>query len=272
MFDFKLFMVQTEIQETKQNIINQFKLSDTVLTVPYTYFDTEKNKKITKDIDITSSSLNININNLPDVLIGPRKPIINMLEAIDAVAPKDYPDLNIDEGDFFQVSNLDFSTLDTRNELQRIALEMDTTLYNTNPNNLGLNDKLGLLGDYLTQVKKELKDLEEALQLQSEQMRVAKIEFQSTATELQENIKAKRNEYLIAKNAYDTIVSRIFVLEQKRNELRIYIDTLIAEREKLSNAVSETNSGTSNTNDLIFTAQNEVKLLQAEVTRSQEGY
>ena len=270
LFDFKLFMVQSEIQETKQTIINQFKLSDTVLTVPYTYFDTEQNKKITKDIDITASSLNININNLPDVLIGPRKPIINMLEAIDAVAPKDYPDLNIDEGDFFQVSGLDFSTLDTRNELQRIALEMDTTLYNTNPNNLGLNDKLGLLGDYLTQVKKELKDLEEALQLQSEQMRVAKIEFQSTATELQENIKAKRNEYLIAKNAYDTIVSRMFALEQKRNELRIYIDTLIAEREKLSNNVSETNSGTSNTNDLIFAAQNEVKLLQAEVTRLQE--
>jgi hypothetical protein len=50
-------------------------------------------------------------------------------------------------------------------------------MYDSNPNNLGLNNRLGLLGDYLKQVQKELKDLEEALQLQTEQMRVAKIEF-----------------------------------------------------------------------------------------------
>jgi len=175
MFDFKIFMVQNDIQETKQNIINQFKLNDTVLTVPYTYKDPEKKQTITKDINITASSLNIDINNLPEVLIGPRKPIINMLEAIEAKAPKDYPDFNIEEGMPYQVSGIDFSTLDTRNELQRISTELDATLYDSNPNNLGLNNRLGLLGDYLKQVQKELKDLEEALQLQTEQMRVAKM-------------------------------------------------------------------------------------------------
>ena len=57
MFDFKIFMVQNDIQETKQNIINQFKLNDTVLTVPYTYKDPEKNQTITKeDIDHSISS------------------------------------------------------------------------------------------------------------------------------------------------------------------------------------------------------------------------
>ena len=265
MFDFKIFMVQNDIQETKQNIINQFKLKDTVLTVPYTYKDPEKNQTITKDIDITASSLNIDINNLPEVLIGPRKPIINMLEAIEAKAPKDYPDFDIEEGMPYQVSGIDFSTLDARNELQRISTELDATLYDSNPNNLGLNNRLGLLGDYLKQVQKELKDLEEALQLQTEQMRVAKIEFQSTATELQEDIKKKRNEYIIAKNAYDTIVSRIFALEQKRDELRVYLDTLITERENLTEDVNESSTENSKTSDLIYAAQTEVKRLQKEV-------
>ena len=137
-------------------------------------------------------------------------------------------------------------------------------MYDSNPNNLGLNNRLGLLGDYLKQVQKELKDLEEALQLQTEQMRVAKIEFQSTATELQEDIKKKRNEYIIAKNAYDTIVSRIFSLEQKRNELKVYLDTLIAEREDLTEDANESSAENSKTSDLIYAAQTEVKQLQKE--------
>ena len=106
--------------------------------------------------------------------------------------PKDYPWFWYRRGNALSGIWYWFQYIRYKKWTSRISTELDATLYDSNPNNLGLNNRLGLLGDYLKQVQKELKDLEEALQLQTEQMRVAKIEFQSTATELQEDIKKEK--------------------------------------------------------------------------------
>lgn len=266
MFDIKLFMKQSAIKESELSIINEFKLNDkdSDLTIPYEYKN-DLDEIITVDIDVSLSDIGVSLNNLHKTLISPMKPLMNLLDASNAVTKKAYPDFNLNIGDRFQNSGLEFSTLDTKLELESIKNELGLIIFNSSPLNFGLNEKMGLLSDYLKNLIKEIENLEENLKLQHEQHKIAKIEFQSSATLLQQDISTSRNDYLLQKATYENLLSQKEILEQKRNAVLVYINKLTKERDDLINAQSISNNVTVSIDTQLQTIINELNLLIASL-------
>ena len=265
-FKFTFDMVQNSIDEENQRIINDFKANAISLTVDYEYI--KDGAPAIEEVIIRNSDLDLGTSGLMDALIGPKKPLMNLADAINLKTRKVYPSssLNLALDAPYQDTTdvIDPGTI--KNELLLRVNELNDILYNDTASSLGLFNKMALLNDKLTKDNERIGNLEEALDILKAQYQIAKIDFQSTATALQADISTAKDNYLIQKIILDIYNSKKFIAEQKRNAIQVAIDRLNSEIATLNTNVGDVANIISSITALISTADARIIALNAVIT------
>ena len=260
-FDIKLYMIQSKVEETNREIIEDFKLNEIDLELSYDH-PTLGNSIV----QIKDSDLYIKTNNLPDVIYRPLGPIFNLLDAYKTQAPKAYSDLNLLAGDYFQNSGNSFKLATIKSELATIADELNGLLYNISPTNLGLYDTMGLLGSHIGSIDEFIIDLEEAQAILEREHLKARLDFQSTSSAHQTIIAAKRSDFLAIKDIIDYLNSEKFIIEQKKNAVQVKLSEILLTISNLNAAKLATVAATVSTQVIIDRLTLEISDLETIIT------
>lgn len=275
-FKIEFDMVLNELEETRQDVINAFESQDLELELDLETKDQFGNN-IIYPIKITSSDTDLQTMNLVNNLVGPKKPVSNLLAVLDVKATKDYeqflrrPGESIKIGDtFLDLSDTTTTMIEIRDPLENVIDSLNNKLNNNSPEDngsvYGLNKKLALLGDELSKINLKVSKLDEALEITKNNYKIAKMEFQSTATALQEEITNKRNIYLSYNSTKASFVSQKEILIQKYNAVEVKLDELKTKRNSLQDTLASTGDMNITTVDLITNVSNVLDTLNNELS------
>lgn len=268
-FNVKLNMVESEIVEKEKEIIEEFKLQDTG-DIEIEYIENEGlPNEVIHILNVEESKLYINTNGIPSVILptGPSgSPIMKLLEVLGITASKDYPGLGIIKDSRFvpdigSIYNLD----DIENELRDISNDLSSVIYNSSPANFGLYETMAILGNEVTKIDKIVSNLKEAKTILEDNYKAARLKFQSEESSYQIAINSARNDYMIVKNTYDSLVSQQFILTQKKNAVQVKLDEINLEISSLAAAKASLGGATINLTTLSSSIQAEITTLQTDI-------
>ena len=275
-FKINLEMMLNELEETRQDVINAFEANDLELTLDYNTSDALGNV-VTYPIKITSSDTDLQTMNLVPNLVGPKKPVSNLLAVLGVIATKDYNQFmrnaseTIKTGDtFLDLTDTTTTMVEIRDPLNNVIESLDNKLNNSSPEDngsvYGLNKKLALLGSELSKIDAKVIKLGEALEITENNYKMAKMEFQSTATALQEDITEKRNIYLGYNDTKNSYISQKEILTQKYNAVVVKLDELKTKRNSLLDTLATTTGDNIDLADLITDITSDISTLNAQLT------
>lgn len=263
-FKFTLDMVQNPIEEENQRIINDFKANAITLEVDYTYI--KDGSQVTETVTIRDSDLYLGSSGLSNALIGPKQPIMNLADILSLETRKAYPTLNLLVGQRFQDSNEIISPAGIKAELDLRVNELDNILYNEDASNLGLFNKMELLSAKLNQNNNTIINLQEALDILVAQYKLAKIDFQSTESDLQAAISTAYDIFLSYSLEDKLYRSKKFLATQERDAVDFAINTLIDEILTIEANKSDIQNTNSNITDLIADAGDQKDIVLSNIT------
>lgn len=279
-FDIELDMVKSSIEETNQEIIEDFKLNDNGDIIIEVLENAGEPNEIIHNVAIEESDLYIKTNGIPNNLLSRGaggSPVMKLLESMTTKARVNYPALNLVTGDYFVQPNGNIYTLASiQNELKSIVDTISDILYSEEYTNLGFNRILAILGNEVTNIDHIVNNLEEALVVLNENYKAAELVFQSESSDLQKTITQARNQWSVAKDTYDHLVSNIEVVTAKRNsvndkllELAIKIQSIKDAKIALNDTMEDIDTLITTYTDIIATINNTISSLQANVVSYQ---
>ena len=275
MFNISLNMVQNDVAETNEEIIENFKLNDDGdIQITAIEYEGLPNETI-HNVVIEESNLYIKTNNLSNVLLakGPfGSPIMKLFDAFGTTAKKDYNALTnnggtkLKIGEFFNgPTGVSYNLESIRLSIQDIIDDLKPKIYNSDYNNLGLNDTMALLGSEVTKIDTQVLNLKEAIGVLEENYKNAKLLFQSTESDLQQAITLARDAYYISKNNYDKLYSTYQTMVQKRNAMTVKLDEINNEVSSLNTAKAAASATVTDITNIINSIQTIIDTLTSEI-------